>query len=71
MGIARSILINRQQTWHAAAFQIFAAHSMARAFRGNHKDIDIRTWLNQVEMHIQAVGKGNGRARAHMGSDFF
>ena len=70
MSVARSIVLNRDQARHAAAFLIFAAHSVARAFRGDHDDINGFLWLNQVEMHVQTMGKRQGRAIANVWRDF-
>ena len=42
---------------------------MARALRGNHKAINVAAWFDQVEMNIEAMGKGNRSARADVVSD--
>ena len=50
------------QTWHAAAFCVFAAHCVARSFWCNHEHVNIITWFNQAEMDVKAVCENKGRA---------
>ena len=69
MRVTGMVLMYRNQTWHAATFDIFRPHCMTRAFRRDHKDVDIGTWLNQVKMHIQTMRKGNRRACTNIAGD--
>ena len=68
-GCAAGVLGNRYQTRHTAAFQIFTAHCVARAFRRHHGDVKIGTRLNEVEMNRQAVGEHQRRAFADIIGD--
>src|SRR5689334_23971071 len=47
---------------HAAAFDELGSHQMAGAFRGDHDDVDILRQVDQLEMHVQAVGRAEGFA---------
>ena len=69
MGIARCVLMHCKQAWHAAAANIFGPDGVARSLWRDHKDVNIAAWLNQVEMHIQTMGKGNGSPGAHVLDD--
>ena len=70
MRIARSVLRNGNEARHAAAALIFRTHGMAGALGGNHQHVNVLARLDQVEMHIQAVGKQQGRAGLHVGGKF-
>ena len=50
-----------QKARYAAATHIFRTHSMARPLWCHHQAINIGTRFNQIEMHIQPVGKSNRR----------
>ena len=63
MGIAGRILMHGQQTWDAAAFDVFTAHRMAGAFGGYHNHVNIFSRNNQIKMHIQTMGKSKRRSR--------
>ncbi|EKD61954.1 MAG: hypothetical protein ACD_54C00008G0001 [uncultured bacterium] len=56
---AGCIGMHRHKARHAAAFGVFAAHGVAGAFGGHHDDVDALFRLDQAEMDVQAVGKGN------------
>ena len=61
--------MNGQQTRHTAATCVLSAHCMTRALWGNHQTVDIAARLDQVEMHIQPMGKRDGGTRADIGMD--
>src|SRR5690606_16776116 len=50
------------QAWHAAALLVFAAHGVSGALRRDHQHVDGVLGLDQVEVHVQAVGEQQGRA---------
>ena len=58
--------MHRHKAGHAAAFGKFAAHGVAGALGRHHDDIDAGFWLDQAEMHVQAVGESNGRTFAQI-----
>ena len=43
---------------------------MARPFWRHHQAVDIGTRLDKIEMHVQAMGKGNSRARTDVVMNF-
>ena len=47
------------------------AHHMAWSFRSNHKNIDIFTRKNLVEVDIETVSESNGGAFFKIRGDFF
>jgi hypothetical protein len=62
---------DRHEAGHAAALGVFAAHGVAGALRRHHDDVDAGLRLDQAEMHVQAVGKGDRRALAQVVMDVF
>ena len=60
-GIAGRILMHRNEARHAAALLVFAAHRVAGALRRDHDHVDGLLRLDQVEVHVEAVGEGDGR----------
>ena len=70
MRIARVVLMHRNQARHAAAFYIFRPHCMAGPFWRNHKHVNIVARLDQIEVNIQTMGKGNRRTGTNIFSDF-
>lgn len=65
-GLAGRVIVHGHEAGHAAALDIFAADGVARALRRHHDDIDARLRLDQAEMHVEAVGEGDGRAFAQI-----
>jgi hypothetical protein len=59
-------LCDRHEAGHAAALGVFAAHRVAGALRRHHDDVDAGLRLDQAEMHVEAVGKGDRRAFAQV-----
>ena len=66
MGVARDILGDRDQAGHAAAALIFRAHGMAGTFGGDHQHVEIGARVEQVEMHVEAVGEYQRRTLLHV-----
>ncbi len=66
MGIARGILVHRDQAGHAAALEIFAAHGVAGALGGDHQYVQVGARLDQLEMDIEAVGEQERGALLHV-----
>jgi len=69
MGVAGRVLIDGDQAGDAAAALIFAAHGVARTLGRDHDDVHILARLDQAEMDVQAMGKGQRRAGAQIGVD--
>ncbi len=49
--------VNSHKTGNAAAFDVFAAHGVTRAFRGHHDHVNAFFRLDQAEVNVQAVGE--------------
>ena len=60
--LAGGVVVDRDQAGHAAALDVFAAHGVAGTLGGHHDDVDAGFGLDQAEVDVQAVGKGDGRA---------
>ena len=69
MRVAGRILMDRDQAGDAAALHIFAADGVAGAFGCDHDHVHILARLDQAEMDVEAMGKGQRRARAQIGVD--
>src|SRR5579883_270512 len=67
--VAGGILRNRNQCRNAYAFGEELAHAMSRRLRRNHRDINIRRWLDFVEVDIEAVREHQRLALLHVGRD--
>jgi hypothetical protein len=63
--------VNRHEAGHAAALGVFAAHRVAGALGRHHDDVDAGLGLDQAEMHVQTMGKGDRRALAQVVMDVF
>ncbi len=63
--------VNGHQAGHAAAFGVFAAHGVARAFRRHHDDVDAFFRLDQAEVHVQAVRECDRGTRLDVVVDVF
>ena len=63
---AGGILVHSHQAGHAAAFGVFAAHGVAGALGRHHDHVNAGLRLDQAEMHVQAMGKCNGRTFAQV-----
>ncbi len=68
--IAGRIAIDGHQRRHAAATQVFGAHSVARPFRRDHEDVEIGAGFDQVEMNVQAMRETDRGAFLHIGVQF-
>ena len=66
MGIAAGVLVDGDQAGHAAALEIFAAHGVAGALGGDHQHVQVGARLDQLEMHVEAVGEQQRRALLHV-----
>ncbi len=69
MGIAAGIVMDGDEAGHAATLLIFAAHRVAGALGGDHDDVDGLLRFDQREVHVEAMGEGNGGAIADVGGD--
>ena len=58
--------MDRDQAGHAAALEIFAAHGVAGALRRDHQHVEVGARIDQVEMHVEAVGEQQRRALLHV-----
>ena len=56
---AGCVFVNSNKARHAAAFGVFAAHSVAGTFWRHHDHVDAVSWLRSAEVHVQAVGERN------------
>ena len=63
--------MHRDEAGHAAALDELAAHGVAGALRRHHDDVDAGLGLDQAEMHVEAVGKGDRGAVAQVVVDVF
>ena len=62
MSIAGSILVNSDQTRHAAAFLILTSDGMSWSFWCDHEDIDV-SWGNDLTvMNIETMSKNKAVA---------
>lgn len=68
-GIAGSVLMNGDKAGDAAALLVFAADGMARALRSDHYDVDRGLRLDEAEVDVEAVRKGDCRAVADVSGD--
>ena len=64
--VAARVLGHGHQARDAAAPLILAAHGVAGAFGGDHEHVDVGARVEQVEVHVQAVGEGEGAAGLHV-----
>ena len=69
MGVAAGVLVDRDQAGHAAAALVFGAHRVAGALRRDHQHVEVGARLDQVEMHVEAVGEHQRRALLHVGRE--
>ena len=67
MGVAGSVLVDREQARHAGAALVFGAHGVARPLRRDHHHVEIGARLDQVEMNVEAVREHQRRAVLHIG----
>ena len=58
--------MDRNQARHAGAALILRAHGVAGALRRDHQHVEIGARLDQVEMHVEAVGEHQRRAVLHV-----
>src|SRR6266853_5139649 len=49
--------MDREQARHAGAALIFRAHRVAGPLGGDHQHVDVGARLDEVEMHVEAVGE--------------
>jgi hypothetical protein len=63
----RGVLLDRDQAGHAAAALVFRAHRVAGALGRDHEDVQVAARLDQVEVDVEAVSKGDRRAVLHVG----
>src|SRR3546814_7829523 len=63
------LLCDRDQAGDAAAALIFAAHRVAGALGCDHEHVDVAAGLDQAEMDVEAVGKGDRGAGLHVGAE--
>ena len=66
VGIAGNVAVHRQQARHAGAALILRTHGVARPLGRDHHDVEVRARLDQVEVHVEAVGEHDGRALFHV-----
>ena len=59
-------LCDRDQAGHAAAALVFRAHGVAGALRRDHQHVEIGARVEQVEVHVEAVGEHQRRALLHV-----
>ncbi len=66
---AARVLMDGDQARHAAALHVFAAHGVAGALGRDHDHVDIGGRLDQAEVDVEAVSKGERRAGLHVALD--
>ncbi len=69
-GVARSVLVDRDQVRDTAAFNELGTHGVARRFRRNHDHVEVSAWHNLVVVNREAVGEGQGGALLDVRLDF-
>src|SRR5579875_250600 len=63
VSIAGGVLLDRQQTRHAAPLGVFGAHQMARTLGRDHEHVDVRRRHDRLEMDVESVPEGQILAR--------
>ncbi len=69
--LARGIGIDGHEAGHAAALDELAPHGVAGALGGHHDDVHALFRLDQAEMDVEAMGKGDGCTGADVVMDVF
>src|SRR5690606_30071705 len=69
LGAAGGVLVDGDQGGHAAPFHVGAAHGVAGALGGDHDHVQVGAGHDQLEVDVEAVGKGQGRAFLQVGGD--
>ena len=70
MGVAARVLVDRNETRHAAAALVFRTHRMTGPFRSDHQHVEVGARLDQIEMDVEAVGEHQRCGLLHVGSKF-
>src|SRR5215831_13337893 len=68
VGVAGHVPVDRNQARHPRAALIFRAHGVARPLGGDHQHIDVGARLDEVEMHVEAVGEQERSAVLQVGA---
>ena len=69
VGVARRVLVDRDERRHAAAFYVRAAHEVAGALRRDHRHVDVGRRVDQVEADVEAVREQQALARREVRRD--
>ena len=66
-GVARGVLVDRDQARHTGAALIFGAHRVARALRRDHEDVEVGTRFDQLEVDVETVRERQRRTFFEVG----
>jgi len=70
LGVARGVLVDRDQVRDTAAFDELGTHGVARSLRRDHDHVEVGTRNNLVVVNREAVGEGQSGAFLDVRLDF-
>ena len=69
LGAPGGVLLDGEQTRHAAPLGVHAPHEMAGSLGGDHEDIDVGRRHDLPEVDVEAVGEGDGVSGLQLRAD--
>lgn len=70
LGVARCVLVDRDQVRDTATFDELGTHGVARCFRRDHDHVEVGARHNLIVVNREAVGEGQGGAFFDVRLDF-